>query len=212
MTQAQVDTARACYAGEVTMVDRAVGRLIDRIESMGMMDKTAIIFTSDHGFLIGEHGIVGKTLAKKGHFYGAPLYEEIAKVPLIVYVPGVEPRDTVQGKSILPLIKGEKDSHREFVVSTMPLYNPGERTRVVDSFDRLVKEFLHVTITNDRWSMLYAHEGAPVELYDLDSDPNQEQNVAEDNKDVVERLHEHYVILLEQLGTEERLLAPRKKL
>jgi arylsulfatase A-like enzyme len=130
----------------------------------------------------------------------------------VLEIAGVDIPDTVQGKSILPLIKGEKDSHREFVVSTMPLYNPGERTRVVDSFDRLVKEFLHVTITNDRWSMLYAHEGAPVELYDLDSDPNQEQNVAEDNKDVVERLHEHYVILLEQLGTEERLLAPRKKL
>jgi len=236
MTQEQVDIARACYAGEVTMVDRAVGRLIDRIESMGLMDRTAIIFTSDHGFLLGEHGIVGKTLMQEGHFYGAPLYEEIARVPLIVYVPGVEPRrsdalishpdlmptvleiagveipDTVEGTSILPVLKGEKDSHRDFVVSTMPLYNPGEGTRVVDNFDRRVEEFLPATITTDRWSLLYTREGAPVELYDLDSDPGQQRNVAVDNMEVVGELHSCYVGFLRELGVEERLLAPRRKL
>jgi len=236
MTQEQVDIARACYAGEVTMVDRAVGRLIDRVESMGLMDRTAIIFTSDHGFLLGEHGIVGKTLMQEGHFYGAPLYEEIARVPLIVYVPGVEPRrsdalishpdlmptvleiagveipDTVEGASILPVVKGEKDSHRDFVVSTMPLYNPGEGTRVVDNFDRRVEEFLPATITTDRWSLLYTREGAPVELYDLDSDPGQQRNVAVDNMEVVGELHSCYVGFLRELGVEERLLAPRRKL
>jgi arylsulfatase A-like enzyme len=236
MTQEQVDIARACYAGEVTMVDRAVGRLIDRIESMGLMEETAIIFTADHGFLIGEHGMVGKALMQKGHFYGAPLYEDIARVPLIVYVPGVEPRrsdalishpdlmptvleiagvdipDTAQGKSILPVVKGEKDTHRDFVVSTMPLYNPGEATRVVDNFDRRVEEFLPATITTDKWSLLYTREGAPVELYDLESDLKQESNVAADNRDVVEKLHGHYVSLLEELKAEERLLVPRRKL
>lgn len=203
---------------------------------MGLMDKTAIIFTADHGFLIGEHGILGKALMQQGHFYGAPLYEDIAKVPLIAYVPGVEPRrsdalishpdlmptvldiagvdipDTVQGKSILPVIKGEKDSHREFVVSTMPLYNPGEGTRVVDNFDRRVEEFLPATITTNKWSLLYTREGAPVELYDLESDPEQEKNVAADNSDVVKKLHGDYVSLLEELGTEERLLTHRRRL
>jgi arylsulfatase A-like enzyme len=203
---------------------------------MGLMEKTAIIFTADHGFLIGEHGMVGKALMQKGHFYGAPLYEEIAKVPLIVYVPGVKPRrsdalishpdlmptvleiagvdvpEVVQGKSILPVVKGERDAHREFVISTMPLYNPGEATRVVDNFDRRVEEFLPATITTHKWSLLYAREGAPVELYDLEADPGQERNIAAGNMDVVEKLHERYVSLLEELGTEERLLAPRRKL
>jgi len=236
ITQEKVDIARACYAGEVTMVDRAVGRLVDRIESMGLMDKTAIIFTADHGFLIGEHDMFGKALMQEGHFYGAPLYEEIAKVPLTAYIPGVEPRRSdalishpdlmptilevagveipgvVQGKSFLSAAKGEVDSHREFVVSTMPLYNPGEGTRVVDNFDRRVEEFLPATITTDKWSLLYIREGAPVELYDLDSDPVQGENVAADNMDVVEELHRQYVSLLEELETEERLLAPRREL
>lgn len=236
ITQEKVDIARACYAGEVTMVDRAVGRLVDRIESMGLMDKTAIIFTADHGFLIGEHDMFGKALMQEGHFYGAPLYEEIAKVPLTAYIPGVDPRRSdalishpdlmptilevagveipgvVQGKSFLSAAKGEVDSHREFVVSTMPLYNPGEGTRVVDNFDRRVEEFLPATITTDKWSLLYIREGAPVELYDLDSDPVQGENVAADNMDVVEELHRQYVSLLEELETEERLLAPRREL
>lgn len=236
LTQEQIDIARACYAGEVTMMDRAVGRLIDRIESMGLMDKTAIIFTADHGFHFGEHGLFGKMVSEEDRMHGAPLYEEVTKVPLMFCIPGMGPGrrdalishpdlmptileitgidipDIVQGKSILPVIKGEKDSNREFVVTTMPLYNPGETTRVVDNWSRQVVEFLHATITTHKWSLLYAHEGGPVELYDLESDPEQTNNVEADNRDVVEELHANYVNLLEELGTEERLLAPRRKL
>jgi len=133
-------------------------------------------------------------------------------MPTVLEIAGVDVPDAVQGKSILPVVKGEKDSHREFVVSTMPLYNPGEATRVVDNFDRRVEEFLPATITTDKWSLLYTREGSPVELYDLESDPKQESNVAADNKDVVEKLHGYYVSLLEELKTEERLLAPRRSL
>ena len=84
--------------------------------------------------------------------------------------------------------------------------------RVVDNFDRRVEEFLPATITTNKWSLLYAREGAPVELYDLESDPEQEKNVAADNSDVVKNLHGNYVNLLEELGTEERLLSHRRKL
>ena len=51
-----------------------------------------------------------------------------------------------------------------------------------------------------------------MELYDLESDPRQEKDVSADNKDVVEELHGNYVKLLEELETEDRLLAPRRKL
>jgi arylsulfatase A-like enzyme len=133
-------------------------------------------------------------------------------MPTALEIAGVDIPETVQGKSVLPVVKDEQDSHREFVISTMPLYNPGEGTRVVDNFDRRVEEFLPATITTDRWSLLYTREGASVELYDLASDSNQKKNVAADNMDVVEKLHRHYVNLLEELGTEKRLLAPRRKL
>jgi arylsulfatase A-like enzyme len=236
LTQEQVDTANACYNGEVTMVDRAVGRLVDRIESMGLMDKTAIFFTADHGFCLGEHGIVGKTVMKRGVFRGSPLYEEIAGIPFLAHVPGVEPRrtnaiiavpdfmptflelagveipETVQGKSFLPVIRGETDTHRDFTVTTPQLQNPGEVTRAVDDTARKVELHLTATLTTDEWTMLYAWEGAKAELYNRESDPKQEKNVIEENPSVAQDLHRRYYELLKEIGTEERLLTPRAKL
>jgi arylsulfatase A-like enzyme len=235
----EINTQYACYCGKVTMVDRAVGRLIDRIESMGLMDNTVIIFTSDHGYYFGEHDIFGKSvlgIEKKGVFLAAPLYQEVNNIPLLIYVPGVKPHrtnalvsvpdfmptilelaeakvpDTVQGSSFLPVIKGEKDTHQEFVVSTMPLQNPGALTRAVDDSLRMVKNFLPATIVTDRWALLYARENAPIELYDIKSDPFQEKNIASDNNAVVKDLHKRYYQFLKKLGTKASLLKPRASL
>ena len=94
--------AHACYCGEITMVDQWVGRLIDKIEVMGLRDDTAIIFTSDHGYYFGEHGIFGKGRIRKENDilsrYGgqvwvqSPLYQELIRVPLLASIPGVTPR------------------------------------------------------------------------------------------------------------------------
>ena len=56
LTEEKVNKARATYCGEITMVDTWIGYLLRRVENMGLMEKTAIIFTSDHGFYFGEHG------------------------------------------------------------------------------------------------------------------------------------------------------------
>jgi arylsulfatase A-like enzyme len=234
-----LNTPYACYCGEVTMVDRAVGRLIDRIESMGLMDNTVVVFTSDHGYYFGEHDIFGKSVfgeEKEGVFLAAPLYQEVNNIPLLIYVPGVKPHrtdalvsvpdfmptilelaevkvpDTVQGSSFLPVIKGEKDTHQEFVVSTMPLQNPGALTRAVDDSLRMVKNFLPATIVTDRWALLYARENAPIELYDIKSDPFQVKNIASNNNAVVKDLHKLYYEFLKRLGTKESLLKPRASL
>jgi len=238
VTKKELDTTYACYRGEVTMVDHAVGRLIDRIESIGLMDNTVIIFTSDHGFYFGEHNIFGKAVvsAERRAFKDAPLYKEVANIPLLIYVPGVKSYrtnalvsvpdfmptilelagvkvpDTVQGKSFLPIIKKEKDTHQKFVVSTMQLQNPGEVTLAVDGTKREVEIHLPATITTDRWSLLYSWKGASVELYDLKSDPAQQKNVAKDNKSTVKELHQWYYGFLKKIGTEEKLLKRRASL
>lgn len=106
-TEEKVKKALATYRGEITMVDAWLGRFLRRIEDMNLMDKTAIIFTTDHGFYFGEHGgIFGKaTLAKSskeearklglnaanvGWGY-SPLYEEIVNIPLMIFMPGIPP-------------------------------------------------------------------------------------------------------------------------
>ena len=103
MSAARVEKAHATYSGEVTMVDNWIGHLLRKVENMGLMDDTAIIFTTDHGFYFGEHdGLFGKmTFAKRsnGKLYRhgdpdsqwshSPLYEELVHIPLLIHVPGV---------------------------------------------------------------------------------------------------------------------------
>src|SRR3970282_92865 len=66
-TEARVKKAHATYCGEITMVDTWVGYLLRRLENMELLQKTAVIFTTDHGFYFGEHGgLFGKmTFAKR---------------------------------------------------------------------------------------------------------------------------------------------------
>ncbi|MCK4581261.1 MAG: sulfatase, partial [Dehalococcoidia bacterium] len=118
MTEELVKKAHACYCGEITMVDTWVGYLLRQIENMGLMESTAIIFTTDHGFYFGEHGgrfgkanlgrltdvkapIAAPRTGERSLLYEilmssvtwerSPLFEEAAACPLLIYAPGVSP-------------------------------------------------------------------------------------------------------------------------
>jgi arylsulfatase A-like enzyme len=112
LTRDQVDTAHAAYCGKVTMVDRWIGMLLNKLEVLGIADNTIVVFTSDHGHYFGEHGYFGK--AEWIHDPNAvlsadadvpawfskswlltigwsPLYQELYRVPFLLRVPGVQP-------------------------------------------------------------------------------------------------------------------------
>ncbi|MCP4689364.1 MAG: sulfatase-like hydrolase/transferase, partial [Desulfobacterales bacterium] len=109
-TEERLKKAHATYCGEITMVDAWLGFLLERVENMGLMDNTAIIFTSDHGFYFGEHdGLFGKMVyemgadgkyptlddwdkqADDGIWSYSPLFEEIIRIPLLMRIPGLSP-------------------------------------------------------------------------------------------------------------------------
>jgi arylsulfatase A-like enzyme len=73
---------RARYLGGVSLVDRAVGTVLDALQQAGREDDTVVIFTSDHGEMLGDHALLGK---------GVP-YEQAVRVPWLVRVPGLAPR------------------------------------------------------------------------------------------------------------------------
>ena len=250
VTEEELEVAHACYCGEITMVDEWAGRFLRKLENMQLMDDTIIIFTSDHGYYFGEHGIFGKGIQKLVSpekvawtrsplmsWVRSPLYEEIVRIPLMVYHPDEEPKrfngltsavdlmptlldlvevqkpNTIQGKSMIGAIRGDEDfKGRDFVVSSFPLYNVGGRTKIVDATERQVSEFLPSTITTRNWSLLYAAEGEDSELYNLKEDPNQRENVIEDHFDIAEELHKNFLKVLESSRVDQRLLEPRRKI
>lgn len=241
LTDDDLEAARAGYLGEITMVDRWVGRLLERLESLGVAEDTAVLFTTDHGFLFGEHGgIFGKMIrARPGRnvWLRSPLYEEIAHIPLLITIPGGLPRRVpslvsgvdlmptildllgvpipegleIHGRSFAPLVTGAEQPGRDFVVTTMPLTNVGEQVRVVDGAIRGMDEYQPATITTAEWSMLYSARGDPVELYHLPTDPGQQHDVAPRHPEVVEALHGLYYRLLRDLGVRPEYLEPRSR-
>lgn len=92
LTEKELAHNRACYMGEATLVDTWVGRLLDKVDALGLTENTAILFVSDHGFLIGEHGHIGKSYIREvngGFFYEAiRMYDNIRRIPLMIRVPG----------------------------------------------------------------------------------------------------------------------------
>ena len=99
LTERDMDVARALYSGELEMVDRWIGQLLDKVDRLGIADSTAILFLSDHGFYLGEHGFLGKMhvdaeASRRGgsKWLRSPLYDEITHVPLMIYLPGAKPR------------------------------------------------------------------------------------------------------------------------
>ena len=119
ITEEMVKKAHAAYCGEITMVDTWIGYFLRQVENMGLMENTAIIFTSDHGFYFGEHGgrfgkstfgkLIGDRIPVQAPgawirlplfemsigalpaWARSPLFEEVAACPLLIYVPGVSP-------------------------------------------------------------------------------------------------------------------------
>lgn len=280
-TEEKVKKALATYWGEVTMVDTWVEHLIRELENMDLMQKTAVIFTTDHGFYFGEHGgLYGKSVAylgpneklvpispedrgpilddevwvpgpykvkkvgdkdrvigeSKGGWVDSPLYEEIANIPLFIYVPGAHPGtyggltsaidlmptvmdimgvkipSFVEGRSLLPAVKNSPLAGRDFVVTSEPFANPGERTHIVDGIGRPLIKAPMTTVTTDKWSLLYNIEPGLSELYNLVNDPRQENNIISKNPEIARELHQLFVQFMKETKVPARRLEPRLKL
>jgi arylsulfatase A-like enzyme len=249
-TEAAVNKAHATYCGEVTLVDTWIGYLLRQVENMGLMEHTAIIFTTDHGFYFGEHdGLFGKTsMAKRpdGTLIGrhgvesgwgfSPLYDEVALLPMLVYLPGAEPGTYtgltsavdvmptvleimeqeipgwVEGTSLLPKIHDRSAPGLDFTVTTIPFADPGDSVHIVDNARRNLYNAPVITVTTDRWSLLYSVEEGLSELYDLSSDPSQQKNVISSNVEVAGEIHRYLVDFMRKTNLPERLLKSRLEL
>ncbi len=79
ITDEQLERMRELYAAELTYVDDSIGRLLNELDDLGLADDTVVVYLSDHGVSLGEHGILGK--------YSGMLHREVYDIPYIVRDP-----------------------------------------------------------------------------------------------------------------------------
>jgi arylsulfatase A-like enzyme len=167
----------------------------------------------------------------------SPLYKELTNIPLMVRGPGIEPGrrkamttapdlaptimelaglgglpSTMTGESFREVLAGTKEKHRQFVVSSWPLYlAEGKITTAVDSKPRKVANYMPLTVTTPERSLILGGPDDEPELYDLLDDPGEQNNVWSDPGGEGEVLCERAIAFLEGIGTPEAYLSPRRK-
>jgi len=176
---------QANYSGEVTMCDRWFGFLMESLKSVGRLDDTMVILTSDHGHAVGDRNFMGKR--------GYPSGPEVFDIPLMIRFPGAEHAGTssdqfVQHHDISALILeaagAEPPAEMEGIsfLEGMVSGKKGQRDHVTVAWGSTV------TVINDRWWLNCKVDGTGVLLRDLrDSEPFT-KNVAEGHENVVNEL------------------------
>lgn len=164
------------YYGMITHMDAQVGRILKALEETGRAKNTYIVYTADHGLAVGSHGLLGKQSVYE-HSMGTPLIiagpgiekdSSDALVYLLDLFPtmtdlaGVQTPDSVEGKSLAPILSGEKQAVRETLYTTYETYMRG--------------------LTDGRWKLIrYPHINY-TQLFDLKKDPLELKNLAEKPK------------------------------
>jgi uncharacterized sulfatase len=172
------------YYASVTFMDAQVGRVLDALDRLGLAENTVVVFWSDHGYLLGEHG----------QWMKMSLFEKSARVPLIVAAPGAKGNGKACDRMVelLDLYPTFADMTGSQVpvhfagMSLKPLLDdptaqwskPGAYTQVTRMANK--KQIMGRSIRTERWRYTEWDEGkSGVELYDHQADPEEYTNLAD---------------------------------
>ena len=182
---------KARYSGELTMMDRWLGRFLDKMEELNLFENTLLILLSDHGVAHGEHGYAGKP--------DYVLWPEVTDIPFFIRHPegkragetsdyyasthdvaptilgflGIEPSQELDGQDLSVLIEGGEPEAR-------PHFSLGYND--------------HVWARDDRYVMFSTNQGEDPFLYDIQKDPDMHNNLAASQPNTVKRMFEGYVL------------------
>lgn len=200
------------YLRTIQSVDDGVGEVLDYLEENGLAENTIVVYTSDQGFYLGEHGWFDKRF----------MYEESFRTPLLMKYPkeikpgtvidkmvqnldfaptfldyaGVEIDDDIQGESFRNLVNGEISEWRDAIYYTYYEF-PGEHH---------VKR--HYGVRTDRYKLIHFYYDIDVwELYDLEKDPSEMTNIYNDPayKDIQKMMHERLKEMREKYADSDEL-------
>ncbi len=176
----------ASYLRSVAWVDDRIGALLAGLEERGLTDETVVVFWSDHGFLLGEHGLTAKSLP----------FHEALRAPLLVRVPGWTPRREARLAHALDLFP----TLCELASIDPPGSLDGRSLASVVPRDFVFSEQIGTWAAGrtERWKLVLgtSHDLGFDQLYDLIADPDENENLIADPAndsivaDLIERMHE----------------------
>lgn len=183
-TQEERHRQRAYYLANVTMIDKKIGEILDSLEKKGYLENAVVVFTSDHGDCLTDHG----------HSQKWTMYDTIMKMPLIVWRPGqkdggrkvdglcqqmdigpailqmagLEVPEMMEAKSLLPAIEGEDWEPRDYV------YAEHGRDKILTETD-----FVSMVRSKD-WKLVHFVDEPHGQLFNLNDDPDEVKNLWDD--------------------------------
>ncbi len=201
---------RQAYYASISFMDAQVGRVVAALDRLELSDNTIIVFTSDHGYHMGEHGLWQKM----------SLFEESARVPLFIVAPGVaapgsvakspvahidlfptlaelcgvKTPPNVQGQSLVPMLKDPSVSGRGWALTQVSRGGGPLRAAVSTNVSSEGSLFFGYSLRTPRWRYTEWDEGQKGrELYDHDADPRELTNLADrpEFAKTVEELSQH---------------------
>jgi choline-sulfatase len=202
------DAHRHPYDGAVAFIDAQIGQLLDILERRGLLDRTVVVVVGDHGESLGDHG---------EWTHGLFVYESVLHVPLMIRAPGsglrgrrvsgvtrsvdvmptvlellgIRHEGPIDGESLLPLVAGERRDLRAYAENLYPH-----------------SQFGWSTVRALRSQRFKVIDTARPELYDLQHDPEERQNLFESRRDVAEpllrRLQRDEYLSIDRHGPEPR--------
>jgi choline-sulfatase len=189
----ELQNLRDLYAEEVRHTDDQVGRLLAQIEALGLAEDTVVAIVSDHGEELFERGYLG---------HAHSLHEELLRIPFLIRAPGFAPHVVeeivslvsltptlldliglappapLQGRSLVPAMRGESEPAERFVFAEVD-YRPAKP----------VERMAHQRgIVGERYKMVRDRESGEVALFDLVTDPEERSNLAKTRPEIVDRL------------------------
>jgi arylsulfatase A-like enzyme len=221
---------RANYYGLCSQIDHHFGRILRALEASGQYDDTLVIFTSDHGDMMGSHRMVAKTT----------MYEEATRIPLLVKLPGqrshrrcehpvsqidlvptaleacgVAIPDDIQGQSLVATAAGAAHEHRDVLVQWT--FNKDQDFTFLDgegaalpwaaglgdgpSLTAAWEAPMRTLITDDGWRYS-ANDLGEQECFHLASDPGETRNLAGSDEAPLDELHSRLLARMDDLGDE----------
>lgn len=174
----KIDNARelrASYAGKVTLIDDQIGEVLKEIETRGELDRTVILFTSDHGEMNGDYDLIHKS----------NFLNPAVRIPLIASTPEIkssslagkildQPVELFDAGPTLTELAGAKIGYRHFARSFAPLF----QNQAAEHRDFALTEFKQEMMYLDReWKLMLNRAGEPYRLFNLKNDPNEMEDL-----------------------------------